>query len=94
MDPRTEPKPARSFNTHITTILLFGLVGAFLASWIAPKAISWYFDPPVNIGFNCGEATAWSMSRLQLSQLVGLGIGCVGGLAWTIRSARRRNETL
>lgn len=56
-------------------IVFGGLAGSMLVSWIAPKAIAWYFDPPVNIGVNCREATVWSMQNLQRAQFVGLLVG-------------------
>lgn len=57
-----------------------GLLGAFLSSIIAPRAIAWYFDPPVDIGINCRAATEWSMRNLQNAQLTGLLAGAVMGL--------------
>lgn len=56
--------------------LIFALLGALLSSYVGPKIIAWYFDPPVNIGVNCRSAVEWSMSKLQITQFWGL----VGGL--------------
>lgn len=66
----------------------FALLGALLSSYVGPKVIAWYFDPPVNIGVNCRSAVEWSMSRLQSTQVCGLGIGCVVGLAFMIHRTR------
>jgi len=72
-------------------ILFGGLLGAFLTSWLAPKAIAWYFDPPVNIGVNCKEATQWSMAKLQTAQFIGLCAGCVfGGVFYA--TFRKKNQ--
>ena len=59
-----------------------GLLGAFVSSWVAPKAIAWYFVPPVDIGVNCGPTTEWSMQALQRAQLLGLVMGI--GLSLTL----------
>jgi len=66
------------------------LLGALLASWLAPKGIAWYFDPPVNIGVNCREATEWSMSRLLIAQFWGLIAGVVGSLGVATLFRRKR----
>ena len=50
----------------------FALLGALLSSYLGPKAIAWYFDPPVDIGVNCRSAVEWAMARLQLAQMAGL----------------------
>jgi LPXTG-motif cell wall-anchored protein len=70
--------------------LFGGLLGAALTSWLAPKGIAWYFDPPVNIGVNCREATEWSMRKLQTAQAFGLVGGAVlGGIIWFLMRRRR-----
>lgn len=58
----------------------FALLGALLSSYIGPKIIAWYFDPPVNIGVNCRQAVEWSMAKLQVTQFFGLLAGIVIGL--------------
>lgn len=57
------------------------LLGGSLSSYFGPKAIAWYFDPPVDIGVNCRQAVEWSMLRLQITQLVGLAAGFALGIA-------------
>lgn len=75
--------------------MIFGaLLGAFLTSWLAPKVIAWYFDPPVNIGVNCRNATEWSMRKLQLAQSVGLGAGAILGLGVWLSGLGRKGATL
>lgn len=56
--------------------ITFSLLGSILANWLGPKALAWYFDPPVEMGFNCKPAVEWGMEKLQYLQLAGL----VGGL--------------
>ena len=80
-------------SNAIKFIVFFGLLGGVLTSWLAPKAIAWYFDPPVNIGVNCREATEWSMKKLQLAQAFGMGVGAILGLGiWLSNSSRRRRQ--
>ncbi len=64
------------------------LIGALLSTYIAPKIIAWYFDPPVDIGVNCRSAVEWSMSKLQLTQFCGLAAGFLIGLTLMIMVTR------
>ena len=72
--------------------VFFALVGALLSSYVGPKVIAWYFDPPVNIGVNCRSAVEWSMTRLQVTQFCGLCVGLVVGLVITISYTRPRTN--
>lgn len=56
------------------------LFGGLLASWLGPKAIVWYATPSVDIGVTCELAVANALSNLQVTQSVGMALGCVGGL--------------
>jgi hypothetical protein len=65
--------------------LYFALGGAMLVAaltaWLAPGAITWYFNPPVATGgFSCTAPIAWALRRLQWAQLWGLVVGGVLGL--------------
>lgn len=59
--------------------LIFALVGSLagilLVSFLGPRALAWYFDPPVEMGFNCLPAVEWAMTRLLQVQ----GLGVLGG---------------
>jgi len=68
------------------------LLGALLASWLAPKGIAWYFDPPVDIGVNCKQATEWSMSRLLIAQFWGFVFGMIATLAMLFIFRRKNNK--
>ena len=83
----------QSRSSVFSWIGIGALVGALLASWLAPKGIAWYFDPPVNIGVNCREATEWAMSRLLMTQFWGLVSGVIASLliASFLRKRRARD---
>jgi hypothetical protein len=71
------------------------LLGAILSSWLGPKGIAWYFDPPVNIGINCKSATEWSMSNLIRLQLIGIFAGAVLSLIFkSIFDSKRKNKLI
>ena len=69
------------------------LLGIALTTWLAPGAIAWYFNPPVETGgFTCTAAIAWALRRLQTAQLWGIGVGGVLGLVVYGFVQRRGNE--
>lgn len=72
----------------------FALFGAVATSYFGPKAIAWYFDPPVDIGVNCRSAVEWSMAQLQKLQLIGFVTGTVLGLLAMVWLTGRRNRNL
>jgi hypothetical protein len=72
----------------IAAVLGGAFIGAILSSWLAPKGIAWYFDPPVNIGINCREATEWAMGNLIKMQLFGIVGG--GGIAAILNTLSRK----
>lgn len=65
------------------------LLGGALTSWLAPKMIAWYFDPPVDIGVNCRAATEWSMRNLQRAQLFGILVGAAISIALAVYLEKR-----
>lgn len=58
----------------------FSLLGGFLAVWLAPKVIAWYFDPPAQFGFNCRAPIEWALAKMQYSLLAGILAGAVLGI--------------
>jgi hypothetical protein len=69
------------------------LLGTILSNWLGPRMVAWYFDPPVNIGVNCREATEWAMSRLQVIQFGGtLGFAVLALLAFSLLFRSRVKE--
>ena len=66
----------------------------FLAGWLGPKMISYWYTPPVPSGgasaFNCTDAVNWAMNKLVLTQLAGTVIGIVVGLVLGIVMRQKR----
>lgn len=56
------------------------LLGAVLTTWLAPKVIVWYFEPPAQYGFNCRAPIEWSLHHFQVTQIVGIVLGGLIGL--------------
>ena len=82
------------YKVFIRATTFGALLGGLLATWIAPRAIAWYFDPPIQMGFTCKEPIEWALHRLQMAQLGGI---VVGGLAalflyFTLRKSRATKE--
>ena len=67
------------------------IVGA-IASFLAPRFLSWYASPPVPIGVTCDMAISWAMEKLMLSQVIGLGIGAIIGMTLSF-SVRKKKPT-
>ena len=73
----------------------FGILGAFVCTWIAPRIISLLFTPPVSFGTNCEPAAAWATDKLIASQMTGLVFGMlIAGIAMIMRTWKRRNKAL
>ncbi len=58
-------------------LLLSAFAGGAVATWVAPRTIAWYFEPPVEIGVNCRPATEWAMAGLMKAQMWGMIAGFV-----------------
>lgn len=68
----------RPFRLFAICLGSLGLLGSFLMTWIAPKVIAWYFEPPAQPGaFSCKAPIEWALSRYQLAQIY----GSLGGAA-------------
>ncbi|HLG20488.1 MAG TPA: hypothetical protein VI895_11830 [Bdellovibrionota bacterium] len=73
------------------------LFGGIASSVGAPRFISWWFEPPVEIGVNCRQATEWAMHHFQWAQMTGAAGGAVIGLTLVLvwrRLRRSREKTL
>lgn len=72
---------------------VLGLVGGhLLATWVGPSLLSWWFEPPVQLGFNCTEPIRWAMQRLITLQLVGSVIGLVFGFLLSLLFFARKKK--
>lgn len=66
----------KSKNSLAFSFVAFGgLVGIILSCLYGPNLISWWFEPPVEVGYNCRPATDWAMNRLILVQILSLFTG-------------------
>jgi hypothetical protein len=79
---------------RVTIIALVGaLVCGILSTWVGPKAIAYWYAPPVPSGaasaFNCTDAVAWAMHKLVLTQIVGTLFGALIGVIVGLASHRR-----
>src|SRR5882672_9341153 len=80
-------------------ILIFAVFGALLgavsSSWIGPKVIGWWFQPPVNVPVDCTNAlqsnALGAMERLIKVQVIGLCSGLVAGLIASFIFRNRRS---
>ena len=70
----------RSLNFALVCAIIFGL----LATWLAPKAISYWYAPPEVSGSsnvpNCTPYVTAAMHNLVVTQLIGTALGLVIGL--------------
>lgn len=73
-------------------IAIFAILGNVLATWLAPKMITWYFTPPAQLGFTCTEPIDWALSRFRAAQMWGLALGAVLGLVVYFLVKRRRRD--
>jgi hypothetical protein len=64
----------------LASILVGGAVVEILVSWLAPRSIVWYFQPPVQTEFSCTEPIGWALARMQTVQLIGLVFGALLGV--------------
>ncbi len=80
-----------SFKTIIRFLIVGGLVGGMLSTWLAPKVIAWYFSPPVAFGVTCTDPIKWAMARLQFAQLAGTIGGAILFLLLYFAFRRREN---
>lgn len=74
-------------KTTLIWVLAGALIGAAIASWVVPPALSWYTTPgglprgaEVQAVVQISEVIRYSTSRLIQGQLIGAGIGAAAGL--------------
>jgi hypothetical protein len=69
--------PSRFGYSRVVFALFGGLVGVILSCIYGPRVISWWFEPPVDVGYNCRPATDWAMSRLMMVQSGSMVVGAL-----------------
>lgn len=81
----------KSLVRTLYTMGATGLVGAIIATLIAPTIIRVLFTPPVSFGVNCEPAATWSMESVIKSQVIGIVVGALVGLVLYIYFSKKKN---
>jgi hypothetical protein len=84
----------RKFHRFLWMMALGALLGAVASTWLAPRVIAWYWNPPAEMGINCLAPIQWSLRKLQLAQLVGITGGGILGTVLYFLIGRRRSQEL
>lgn len=74
-------------------ILAFAGIGTLTSTFVSPGLISWYFEPPVDIGVNCRPAVDWGIQKYQWAQMGGFVAGGVVGLIISLALRPRQPES-
>jgi hypothetical protein len=72
------------------TILFGFFLGVTVTALFSPSVISWYFDPPTNIGVSCKEAVAWGINAYQKMVMIGGVMGLFVGVILAVLLSRRK----
>lgn len=75
-------------NFYIVLFCFF--LGATATALFAPAVVSWYFDPPTNIGVSCKEAVSWGINAYQKMVLIGGVMGLVSGIVVAVLMRRKK----
>ena len=67
----------KNFHKNLNIALVGGIMGLAIMTWLGPKMIGVLLTPPVSFGVNCEPATAYSMQKLIIAQLIGLVLGVI-----------------
>jgi hypothetical protein len=78
-------------NMMKNRLLLGGVLGIGITTWVAPYVITTLFKAPVNFGANCAPAAAWSMQKLVICQGAGFVFGVIAG-ALAFRSLSKKKQ--
>jgi len=77
----------------IRMVAIGSVLGGLATSWLAPKAIAWYFTPPIEMALNCKVPIEWALHKLQLAQLFGTLGGAVLFLVLSLTVFKGKEET-
>ena len=72
------------------SLLVGGALAEVLVTWLGPKYIVWFFEPPVQFGISCREPLTWALGRMQSAQIIALVVGSLLGLVTLVLFRRRR----
>jgi len=79
---------------RLSVYSMIGMVlGVVLATWLGPKVLLWWFEPPADIGINYRPAIEWAMNRLVWIQIVGIGLGLILGIMAGLAIRRSPKKT-
>lgn len=65
----------------LTIVFGCGLIVTAAVAWFGPGLISWYYNPPVELGVSCKPAVEWGIAVYQKLVLWGTGAGFLLGAA-------------
>ena len=71
------------------SLLIGGALAEILVTWLGPKYIVWFFEPPVQFGISCREPLTWALGRMQTLQIGALVVGAILGVV-VLFSFRKR----
>lgn len=69
------------------------ILGGIATSWLAPKAIAWYFTPPIEMALNCKAPIEWALHKLQLAQLFGTVAGAILFVLLSLTIFKEKTDT-
>ena len=69
------------------------ILGGIATSWLAPKAIAWYFTPPIEMALNCKAPIEWALHKLQLAQLFGNDAGAILFVLLSLTIFKEKTDT-
>lgn len=82
----------KGFSKNLNLILVGGLIGAIVMTWIGPKIIGLVLTPPVSFGVNCEPAASYSMQKLIIAQITGLVFGILLALVAKYKFSKNKDE--
>lgn len=82
----------KGFSKNLNLILVGGLIGAIVMTWIGPKIIGLVLTPPVSFGVNCEPAASYSMQKLIIAQITGLVFGILLTLVAKYKFSKNKDE--
>jgi hypothetical protein len=82
-----------SFKKIMVAFITGAFLGGVLTTWLAPRLISWWAEPPAFIGVSCRPAIEWAFHRFEWMQTIGLIGGGTLTLVLYLMFFRRRDRS-